>query len=303
MMKRRSFLTSGFAAAAALKGVRASGANASEFYVAPIGRDGNPGHKGQPFATLQRARDEVRKLIAKGLKTNVTVWIRGGTYTLPDTLVFGPEDSGTDQYSITYQAVPGERPIISSGVKIEGWKELGTMLNDLPVPARGKVWVADVPESLGRFYTLYDERGHLPRAQGKGFVPDGPPAGVDRTDRASGLRNLYYPAGAIRNWSNLDDVEIVIRSVPSSLSTMNILALESVDETARLARTSLPATYSLGRPRVKALTRDRRPGWKMSWRFWITPARGCSIRTPASSTCGRGRMISRRASWRRACAN
>jgi hypothetical protein len=171
-MNRRSFLTGSFTAAVALQGSRSSGAQTAEFYVAPNGRDENPGQKGRPFATIQRARDEVRKLIARGPKTNVTVWIRGGTYTLRDTLIFGPEDSGTDQYSITYEAVPGERPIISSGVKIEGWKELDTMLTDLPVPARGKVWVADVPESLGRFYTLYDKQGHLPRAQGKGFIPD-----------------------------------------------------------------------------------------------------------------------------------
>ena len=252
-MNRRSFLTSSFAAAAAMQASRAVGANAAEFYVAPSGRDGNPGHKGTPFATIQRARDEVRKLIANGLKTDVTVWIRGGTYTLRDTLVFGLEDSGTNQYSITYQAVLGEEPIISSGVNIDGWKQLDTMLSDLPVPARGKVWVADVPESLGRFYTLYDKQGHLPRAQGNGFIPDDPPAGADSTDRAGRLRNLYYPAGAIRNWSNLDDVEIVIRSLPSSRSTMNILALESVDQTARLARTKLPATYPLGKPTTKYL--------------------------------------------------
>src|SRR5450759_3526868 len=184
-------------------------ANAAEFYVATNGQDVNPGTKGQPFATLQRARDEVRKLVAKGLTSNVTIWIRGGTYTLPETLVLGPEDSGTDKYSITYAAVPGEEPVISSGVKIEGWKELETMLNDLPVPARGKVWVADVPESLGRFYTLYDKQGHLPRARGDGFIPEDPPAGVDPNDRATPLRNLYYPAGAMRKWENLDDVEIV----------------------------------------------------------------------------------------------
>lgn len=240
-MNRRSFLTTGLAAAAvaAKSGWPASGA--AQFYVAPGGRDENPGNKGRPFATLQRARGEVRKLIAAGLKTNVTVWIRGGTYTLRDTLVFGPEDSGTDQYSITYQAVPGEEPVLTSGVEIEGWKKPEAMLGDLPVPAEGNVWVADVPESLGRFRTLYDKQGHLGRAQGNAFVPGDPPAGADGNDRASRLHNLYYPAGAIRNWSNLDDVEIVIRYS----STMNILALESVDEKARVARTSLPGTYPL----------------------------------------------------------
>jgi hypothetical protein len=241
-MNRRSFLTTGLAAAAVgcAPGWPASGAGAAEFYVALGGRDDNPGNKGKPFATLQRAKGEVRKLIAAGLKTNVTVWIRSGTYTFTDTLVFGPEDSGTDQYSITYQAVPGEEPILSSGVEIEGWKKPETMLGDLPVPAEGNVWVADVPESLGRFSTLYDQQGHLPRAQGNGFVPGDPPADGD-ANRDGRLRNLYYPAGAIRNWTNLDDVEIVIRYS----STMNILSLESVDETARVARTSLPGTYPL----------------------------------------------------------
>jgi hypothetical protein len=242
-MKRRSFLATGFAAAAAAQASRAAGASGTEFYVAPSGRDDNPGSKSKPFATLQRARDEVRKLVAEGLKTNVTVWIRAGTYTLRDTLVFGPEDSGTNQYSITYQAVPGEEAIISSGVEIGGWKKPENMLNDLPVPAEGNVWVSDVPESLGRFCTLYDSQGHLKRAQGNGFVPGDAPAGADASDRNVRLRNLYYPAGAIRNWTNLDDVEIVIRYS----STMNILGLESVDEAAHVARTSLPGTYALRR--------------------------------------------------------
>lgn len=44
----------------------------------------------------------------------------------------------------------------------------------------------------------------------------------------------------IRNWSNLNDVEVIIRYS----STMNILGLESVDETAGVARTSLPGTYA-----------------------------------------------------------
>lgn len=239
MINRRSFLATSLGAT--LQTSLAYGATDTEFHVAPDGSDANPGNKARPFATLQRARGEVRKLIAKGLRANVIVWIRGGTYTLPETLIFGPEDSGTDQYSITYQAASGEEPILSAGFEIGGWKNLDSMLPELPVPAQGNVWVADVPDSLGRFYTLYDKKGHLPRAQGNGFVPGDPPAGADATDRTGRLRNLYYPAGAIRNWNNLDDVEIVIRYS----STMNILALEAVDDKAQVARTKLPGTYPL----------------------------------------------------------
>ena len=241
-MNRRSFLGSGLAAAAAAAapGWSGTGNGATELYVASGGHDENSGSKAKPFATLQRARDQVRKLIAAGLKNNVIVWVRGGTYTLQDTLVFGLEDSGTNEHSIAYQAVPGEEPVISSGVAIESWRKPENMLNDLPVPAEGNVWVADVPESLGRFFTLYDDQGHLRRAQGNAFVPSDPPSGGD-ADRTGRLRNLYYPAGAIRNWSNLDDVEIVIRYS----STMNILGLESVDDAAHMARTSLAGTYPL----------------------------------------------------------
>ncbi len=51
-MNRRSFLGSGLAATVALPGPLASGATGAELYVAPNGRDENPGHKGKPFATL-----------------------------------------------------------------------------------------------------------------------------------------------------------------------------------------------------------------------------------------------------------
>ena len=123
-MNRRSFLGSGLAAAAAAAapGWSGTGNGATELYVASGGHDENSGSKAKPFATLQRARDQVRKLIAAGLKNNVIVWVRGGTYTLQDTLVFGLEDSGTNEHSIAYQAVPGEEPVISSGVAIESWR-------------------------------------------------------------------------------------------------------------------------------------------------------------------------------------
>jgi len=117
----------------------------------------------------------------------------------------------------------------------------------------------DVPESLGRFRTLYDKQGHLASSPGQGnaFVPGDPQAGADGTDRAGRLRNVYYPAGAIRNWNNLDDAEIVIQYS----STMNILGLESVDEAARVARTSLPGTYPLRR-----LNRQQRNLWVANYK-------------------------------------
>src|SRR6516162_1391352 len=75
-----------------------SSERSGDFHVAPYGSDANPGTRAQPFATLGRARIEVRKLIAGGLRADVTVLVRGGTHELLEPLVFGPEDSGTDKY-------------------------------------------------------------------------------------------------------------------------------------------------------------------------------------------------------------
>jgi len=106
-----------------------------KIYVAVDGNDTNPGSEKSPLATLSSARDTVRKLILKGLTSNILVILRGGTYSISNTLTFGPGDSGNEKYSVTYSAYPGEKVILSGGVKIRGWSK-----------GAGKVWKATIPE-------------------------------------------------------------------------------------------------------------------------------------------------------------
>ena len=107
----------------------------ADFWVAPNGSDSAPGTAEAPFATLTRARDAVRKQIAVGLTKDTLVLVRGGTYLQPATLAFGPEDSGTEKFSVTYAAAPGAKVSLSGGRKIIGWQ-----------PGRGKIWTAEMPE-------------------------------------------------------------------------------------------------------------------------------------------------------------
>jgi len=105
-------------------------AEADLFYVAPDGSDAwtgrlpapNGSRSDGPFASLVAARNAVRKLVAAGLARDVTVLIRGGTYYVPEGIVFGPEDSGTERHGIAYAAWPGEVPAFVGGVPITGWK-------------------------------------------------------------------------------------------------------------------------------------------------------------------------------------
>jgi len=213
----------------------------ADFFVAPDGDDSNPGTQEKPFATLVRARDAVRERIAAGLKGDVTVLIRGGTYRMDDTVVFGLEDSGTKDHSITYAAFPSEKPVFSSGLPITDWRKLDEPLPGLPDGARGKVWIADVPDGLGRFLTLYDGDRRLPRARSHGFVPA---KRYPRTRIPGWRTKLEFPKGKIKSWRNLADAEVLI--VPQYPWVSNLLPLASVDENTGVAQTVVPATYPMG---------------------------------------------------------
>jgi hypothetical protein len=102
------------------------------YFVAPTGNDANPGTLGKPFASLQRAQQAARHKPG-------TVFLRGGTYYLPATLVFTAQDSGTQAAPVVYQAYGEEQPVISGGVRLErlDWQ-----------PYRDGIVQARVPEDL-----------------------------------------------------------------------------------------------------------------------------------------------------------
>ncbi len=205
--------------------VSATGSDRWSGTLAAPNADGSDG----PFATLTRARDAVRKL-KKQKTTDILVLVREGTYQLENTVVFGLEDSGTGDATVTYAAYPGETPVFSSGREIEGFKRVIDKLPGLPAAAQGNIWAADVSR---RFDTLYDAAGLLPRARSAGFIPL--PGGTRDT--------LHFPEGRLKNWPNVEDVEIVVR--PHHAWIVNVLPLASVDERAQIARTAIDATYAI----------------------------------------------------------
>src|SRR5882724_3845553 len=81
------------------------------YYVAPTGSNGNPGTLENPFATIGRAQQAVRQKPG-------SVWLRGGTYYLPEKLVFSAGDSGSKAAPVVYQAYGQEQPVLSGGVRL-----------------------------------------------------------------------------------------------------------------------------------------------------------------------------------------
>jgi len=123
-----------------------------DLYVSPSGSDSNPGTSSAPFATIERAKTEVR-LLNGNMLGDITVHMHAGTYVLTDTFRLNRNDSGSNGYNIRYVNVEGEAPVISGGLSISGWS---------PV-AGGGIWKANVGDK--QFRQLYVNGKRAIRAQ------------------------------------------------------------------------------------------------------------------------------------------
>jgi hypothetical protein len=90
-----------------------------DLYVSPEGTDGASGQLREPFGSVTAA---VRAARSRPSGEPCTIWLRGGTYSLAELVVLTPEDSG-----ITIAAYKRERPVLSGGRRIEGWKVAGNL--------------------------------------------------------------------------------------------------------------------------------------------------------------------------------
>ncbi len=123
---------------------------AADIWDSPSGKDANPGTDTAPMATvsaaLRKAR-ELRRLADPSIAAGVHIILKGGEYRLLEPIFIRPEDSGTDTSPTVIEAAPGEQPILSGGLPVQGWHKVQHALPGLPKAATGRVWEADLPAS------------------------------------------------------------------------------------------------------------------------------------------------------------
>ena len=179
------------------------------FFVAPNGSDAAPGTTAeQPFRTLERARDAVRRLkISVSLEESVTIYLRDGIYEIAEPLTLGPADSGDETCPIVYRAYQDERPVIRGGRKITGFK-----------PGQGGIWSVEVPAVKAGQWTfrqLYVNGRQYRRARipNEGFLrvagcPEGTPGTANYHKDCQSFE--FKPGDLDPDWTNLDDVEVIV---------------------------------------------------------------------------------------------
>ncbi|NJL18763.1 MAG: right-handed parallel beta-helix repeat-containing protein [Bdellovibrionaceae bacterium] len=240
-------------------------------YVAPNGNDSWSGTLAEaksdksdgPLASLEGARRAVRIRIAEGLKEPVTVNIRGGEYSLDQTVVFGLEDSGTAECPVTYQAFPGEKPGFTGGKRLTDWKPCTKDPAGLPTAAKGKLFTCDIPADLkGKWQikTLYDGLDMMPRSSSEqleladsqiepplqGLTKVASNFNLDPKEENPKLvhvsREFRFQNKDLLDWAVPGDIEI-FSDGPGQHWLVNVLPLASVDVKNNTALLAIDPTY------------------------------------------------------------
>ena len=218
----------------------------ADFYVSTEGNDAWSGKLAErnaagndgPFVTLERARRAVCELrrARPALNRPVTVAVRGGFYSLDKPLTLTPDDSGTAESPTVFAAYGDERPVISGGTVLAGWKieENGWWQVELPEVRAGKWNVSQLfVNGRRRFRPRLPRDGYFridksvpasPKAEGKGF------------DRFG-----FKPGDLSPGWHNLGDVEVMVFHYWHS-STFHIRELDEEDGVVTLAGRTVRAT-------------------------------------------------------------
>jgi hypothetical protein len=188
-------------------------------YVAPDGDDANPGTISQPVKTVAKARDLVRTKNS-AMTADIAVYLRGGTYPQTDTLTFGNADSGNGGFYVKYMAYPGERPLITGGKPITGWK-VSDATNNIYSASAGNV----------AFRQLYVNGVKAIRARTPNLLANN----VANFNRLSGwdktANNVQVPSSAVATWNNLAKVEMHI-NIAWGDTTLRIASITNTGGTA-----------------------------------------------------------------------
>jgi hypothetical protein len=145
----------------------------------------------------------------------ITIHLRGGTYFLDEPLVLRPEHSG-----IALVAYRGEKPVLSGGRRVTGWKE--TTVNGK------KLWATDIPEACdGKWFFrelwVNGERRVRARHPNQGYFNI--EKVLDKTASwGVGQTRFQFREGDLKAWPTLTNAEMVVMSrwVESRLPVTNV---------------------------------------------------------------------------------
>src|SRR5947209_2802540 len=168
--------------------------------------------------SLPAARDAIRVIRRNGSTEPVTVLIHGGTYALAETFVLTPDDS-----NVTWAAYPGERPIVSGGVRLTGWQK-----------GKGSVWTAPAPFYFRQMF-VNGRRAQRARTPNSGFYRIDGPSSQDKP-----FLLKFRGDDVHASWADRGDVEVIALLAWAEIR-MPIVSVDPAAHTARLTGNPRPS--------------------------------------------------------------
>lgn len=203
-----------------------------KIYISTTGNDRWSGRLSQsnhdktdgPFATISRARDEIRKLKEnkKLPEGSIVIEIQEGSYELPDAIELGPKDGGKDSLSrIIYLGKKGRVVRLTGGKRLTKWQLVTEkdVLGKLRPEVRDKIYQTDLSAAgIKEFGSLAgsgtelffnDKPMKISRYPNKGFVKITGLLNIDPVDvrgtKGDKAGKFIYDDRRISLWKNEKD--------------------------------------------------------------------------------------------------
>ncbi len=225
--------------------------------------DANTARTDGPFATLERARDELRRLRSASPAVlppteTVTVHLRAGRHLLTRPFQLDARDSGTAAAPVVWRGYRDERPLIVGGRFITGF-----------TPHTGKILKADVGAQgfTGVVFRLLlcDGRQQI-LARYPNFDPENPYGGgfayvagehVDMYKEIPGedRRTLRFTAADDRAWAQPTEAEVIV--FPRYNWWNNVVRIAALDRSTRTITLAADCSYAI-RPADRYYVRNVR---------------------------------------------
>ena len=210
----------------------AGGACAADLFVAPDGRDDQPGTREQPLKTLEAARNA-----ARNLPGGETSYVRGGLYPLEHTLSLDAQDS-----KVTWRAFKNEQPVVIGGRQLAGFTPFkGNILKTTGIKGVyfRQLFFDGQLQQLAR-YPNFDAQN--PYGGGWAYA-DGKPVPMDQDVPGEDKHTLQFKPADARKWSRPDEGEVFI--FPRYNWWNNIVRIRSVDAAAHTLTLAGDCSYAI----------------------------------------------------------
>ena len=228
---------------------------AADLFVSPVGRDAWSGRLAAPaadgtdgpFATLERARDEIRRRRAAGETAgSFRVQVRAGRYSLARPLQLDARDSGTAAAPVEWRGYRDEHPLILGGKPIGDFTSHKGKILKADVGAQGfkgvnfRMLLCEGRQQILARYPNYDPKN--PYGGGFAYVP-GQHVNMYSDLPGEDKRTFHYAEADARPWANPTEAEVLI--FPRYNWWNNLVRIAALDPATRTITLAADCSYSI----------------------------------------------------------